>query len=77
MMLPTESDNFRKAWSNCQWVWEPMLIENAEFMGTDVEINLRINRPYEANVVGNENQGSPMYKFTIDEPTVNYVKVID
>jgi translation elongation factor EF-1beta len=63
-------NNYRKVWSNCQWVWEPMLMENAELLATDAEINLRINRPYEKNVVGNENLGSPMYNFTIDEPTL-------
>lgn len=66
---PDKITNFRKAWSNCQWIWEPVLMENAELLATDVEINLRINRPYEVNVVGNENQGSPMYRFSIDEPT--------
>ena len=61
--------NFRNSWKSCQWVMEPLLIENAELLATDVEINLRIERPYEENVVGNQNLGRPLYQFSIDDPT--------
>ncbi|MEX1001510.1 MAG: T9SS type A sorting domain-containing protein [Crocinitomicaceae bacterium] len=64
----SRNSNFLNAWKSCFWVMEPMLIENTEFMGTDVEINLRINKPYEERTVNGENAGYPMYKFTIDQP---------
>ncbi|MEZ4922657.1 MAG: T9SS type A sorting domain-containing protein [Crocinitomicaceae bacterium] len=65
----TKSIDFRNAWKNCQWVFEPMLLPYRELLGTDVEINLRINKPYEERTVGNQNAGFPMYQFSIDEPT--------
>ncbi|UKN03566.1 T9SS type A sorting domain-containing protein [Paracrocinitomix mangrovi] len=65
-----KATNFLTAWKNCMWVMEPMVEENAELMATDVEINLRINRPYEERVVGGENAGRPMYQFTIENATL-------
>lgn len=64
------NNNFRDAWKSCFWVWEPMLAEGAELLATDVELNLRIERPYEERIVLGENNGRPMYQFTIDSPTV-------
>ena len=65
----TRNQNFYNAWRSCFWVWEPMTLPNAEFMATDVEINLRIKKPYEDRVVQNENTGYPLYQFTISTPT--------
>jgi hypothetical protein len=62
--------NFLDVWKSCFWVWEPMLIQNTEFMGTDVEVNLRINKPYEERLVNGENNSRPMYEFTINNPTI-------
>lgn len=60
---------YLQCWQNCFWVMEPMLLENAELMATDVEVNLRINKPYAERDVLGENNGRPMYQFTIDNPT--------
>ena len=65
-----KGDNYYKAWKSCLWVWEPMLREHAELLETDVEINLRINKPYEDRLVNGENNSRPMYQFKIDLPTV-------
>jgi hypothetical protein len=62
--------DFRDAWKSCFWVFEPLLLPNVEFMATDVKISARINKPYDERVVMNENQGSPMYRFSIDPPTL-------
>jgi len=63
------NQNFYNAWRSCFWVMEPMTIPNTEFLGTDATINLRIEKPYVDNTVLGENNGRPMYMFTIDEPT--------
>ncbi|UKN03564.1 T9SS C-terminal target domain-containing protein [Paracrocinitomix mangrovi] len=63
------ANNFYKAWKSCFWVMEPMLIQNATLLETDVEIKLRINKPYEDRLVNGENTGRPMYQFSIDNPT--------
>ncbi|MBD3636049.1 MAG: T9SS C-terminal target domain-containing protein [Crocinitomicaceae bacterium] len=65
----TRNQNYYAAWRSCLWVMEPMLIPNATLLETDVEINLRISKPYEERTVLGENNGFPMYRFTIDEPT--------
>lgn len=60
---------YLESWQNCMWIMEPMLIPNTTLLATDVEINLRINKPYENRDVLGENYGRPMYQFTIDTPT--------
>ena len=66
---PNKPSNMMKAWSNCMWVMEPMLIPNSTYMATDVEINLRINKPYVDRTVNGENNSRPMYTFSIDNPS--------
>lgn len=61
--------NFQKAWSNCQWVWEPGLLRGQTLLATDAHLRLRINKPYENRLVQGENNGRPLYRFTIDKPT--------
>lgn len=58
------------AWKSCFWVWEPTLIPGRDLLATDLEINLRIVKPYEERAVNGENNSRPMYQFTIDEPTL-------
>ena len=65
----TKNSNFYNAWRSCFWVMEPMTIPEATFMATDVEVNLRIKKPYEERIVSGVNSGRPMYQFTIDNPT--------
>lgn len=65
----TRNTNFLKAWKNCMWVMEPLVLPNATLLETDVKISVRINKPYEERKVGNENKGRPMYQFTITDPT--------
>lgn len=62
--------DFRNAWKTCLWVYEPFLIPNAEMFETDVKISARINKPYDERTVNGENNGFPLYRFSIDEPTM-------
>lgn len=62
------NQNYYAAWRSCMWVWEPYLLEDAELLATDVEINLRIKKPYSERTVQGENNGFPMYRFKIDAP---------
>ena len=59
---------YKSIFENCQWIWEPILENNATLMATDVRVSVRINKPYAKN---NNNPGSnggrPMYNFTITE----------
>lgn len=66
----TRNTNYMAAWKNCMWVMEPLLIQNAEFMATDVKISVRINKPYENREVAGENNARPMYQFSITDPTI-------
>ena len=66
----TRNTNFLNAWKNCMWVMEPLLIPNAELLATDAKVSARINKPYEERTVLNENNGRPMYMFTITDPTI-------
>ncbi|MFT4600871.1 MAG: hypothetical protein ACI857_001048 [Arenicella sp.] len=66
----TRNQNFYNAWRSCFWVLEPTVIPGAELMATDVEVNLRIKKPYEENVTSSENGGFPLYRFEIDQPTI-------
>ncbi|WP_027420130.1 T9SS type A sorting domain-containing protein [Crocinitomix catalasitica] len=59
------NSNYRDAWTNCQWVMEPMLAEDEELLSTDVKISTRINIPYDERTVNGENEGFPMYQFNI------------
>ncbi len=63
--------DFRNGWKTCFWVFEPFLIPNADLFETDVKISTRIKKPYEERVVtGGENDGFPLYKFSIAQPTL-------
>ncbi len=62
-------NDFRNGWKNCFWVLEPLLLPNAELLETDVKISVRLKKPYTENDVNGENNGRPMYQFTIDAPT--------
>lgn len=84
MSVPTgtRNTNFLSAWKNCMWVFEPMLIYGRELLATDVKISARINKPYEERTVLGENNGRPMYQFSITDPTITMnsdelVSVID
>lgn len=65
----TRNTNFLTSWKNCFWVFEPLLLFDQELLQTDVKISARINKPYKEREVNGENDGSPMYQFTITEPT--------
>jgi hypothetical protein len=66
----TRNQNFYNAWRSCFWVMEPTVIPGADLMATDVELNLRVKKPYEENITSGDNGGFPLYRFEIDEPTV-------
>ena len=65
--------DFYAAWRSCFWIMEPLLVPGETLLETDVKVSMRINKPYEVRQPdpGNSpNQGSPLYQFTIDNPTV-------
>jgi hypothetical protein len=57
---------YRVGWKNCMWVMEPMLSEGGSLLATDVKISARINKPYQERVVNGENNGFPLYQFSIE-----------
>lgn len=59
--------DYNKIFENCQWVWEPMLVENHMVLESDVRIRVRINKPYEKSSVQHENNGLPAYWFSTSD----------
>ena len=56
--------DYHDVFRNCQWIWEPMLVENHEVLESDVKISVRINKPYEITSSNGQNNGLPSYGFT-------------
>ncbi len=65
-----EGTRYREAWRTCFWVMEPYLAQDEEFMSTDVKISARIEKPYIERAVNGDNEGFPLYGFTLDAPSV-------
>lgn len=61
------SINYRNVFNTCQWVFEPMLEEGHEVLESDVKISARIVKPYAVSETTGDNNGRPMYNFTITE----------
>ena len=73
-----KNTNYKDVFGALTWVWEPMLIPFQEFMATDVEINIRINKPYaEREETKGQNKGKPRYTFEITEDDMTKTDVTD
>lgn len=74
--------DYKETWAQCFWVMEPLLVRGEEILSTDVKISARIKRPYEEREVNGENNGFPLYQFSLDNPSITndgkrLVSVID
>jgi hypothetical protein len=54
-------------YGSLSWVAYPMLREDQTLLSTDAEIKLRINKEYKNYVGSGENNGRPMYSWSMDE----------
>jgi hypothetical protein len=59
--------NCRPIYATLSWVCYPMLREGQEFLSTDVTMKLRINKEYKDYVATGENDGKPMFSWSMDE----------
>jgi hypothetical protein len=64
------NSKYLEVWKTCAWVMEPLLVEGRDLLATDVKISARIKKPYEEREVLGENEGFPMYTFSLDNPSV-------
>ena len=67
-MLEVQSNNSaskREFYGSLSWIAFPMLKEGQNFLSTEVKIRLRINKEYKDLVVTDENQGRPMYSWSM------------
>ncbi|MGV3632535.1 MAG: T9SS type A sorting domain-containing protein, partial [Bacteroidota bacterium] len=51
---------------NLTWVAYPMLAAEQTHLSTDVKLRVRINKEYNDFVASNDNQGRPMYSWSMD-----------
>ena len=57
----------RELYGSLSWVAYPMLREDQTLLSTDAELKLRINKEYKNYVGSGENNGRPMYSWSMDE----------
>lgn len=57
----------RELYGSLSWVAFPLLTEGQDLRSTDVTIKLRINKEYKNYVGSNENNGLPMYSWSMDD----------
>ena len=56
--------DYNTIFKNCQWVIEPILLENHTVLESDVRISLRVNKPYAKSENTGENNKLPAYGFS-------------
>ena len=59
--------NCRPIYATLSWVCYPMLAEGQELLSTDVTMKLRINKEYKNYVASGQNDGKPMYSWSMDD----------
>jgi hypothetical protein len=67
-MLEVEANNStskREFYGSLSWIAYPLLQAGQSLLSTDVKIQLRINKEYKDFVASNENQGKPMYSWSM------------
>ncbi len=57
----------RDFYGSLSWVAYPLLAPGRTFLSTDVTINLRVNKEYKNFVGTGENNGKPMYSWSMDD----------
>jgi hypothetical protein len=57
----------REFYENLMWVAYPVVIQGKELLSTDVTIKLRVNKEYKNFVASGDNQGKPMYSWSMDD----------
>jgi hypothetical protein len=57
----------RELYGSLSWIAYPMLREDQTLLSTDAEVKLRINKEYKNYVGSGENNGRPMYSWSMDE----------
>lgn len=69
-MLEVEANNSaskREFYGSLSWIAYPLLSEDQSLLSTDVTIRLRINKEYKNFVGSGENNGLPMYSWSMDD----------
>jgi hypothetical protein len=54
------------AWRACMWVGMPLLAEGRSQLETDVRISIHLAKRHEKRTIYGENNGLPMYTFSLD-----------
>ena len=57
----------KNVFKNCMWVFAPLLKENRSVLECDVNIKVRVSKPYNVRELTNSNGGYPHYSFTITD----------
>lgn len=57
--------SFRSLYMNCMWVTNPLLAEDQQLLSNDARISLRINKEYEVFTASGDNNGQPMYNWSM------------
>jgi hypothetical protein len=69
-MLQVEANSAaakRELYGSLSWIANPLLAEGQTLLSTDVTIKLRINKEYKNFVGSGENNGKPMYSWSMDD----------
>jgi hypothetical protein len=67
-MLEVEANNStskREFYGSLSWIAYPLLQAGQSLLSTDVKIQLRVNKEYKNLVASNDNQGKPMYSWSM------------
>jgi hypothetical protein len=57
----------RDFYGSMTWIAYPLLIPGKKYLSTDVTIRLRVNKEYKNFIASGDNQGKPMYSWSMDE----------
>ncbi len=57
----------RQFYGSLSWVGYPMLVTGKELLSTDITIKIRVNKEYKSFVASGDNQGKPMYSWSMDD----------
>jgi hypothetical protein len=67
-MLEVEANNStskREFYGSLSWIAYPLLQAGQSLLSTDVKIQLRVNKEYKNLIASNDNQGKPMYSWSM------------
>ena len=67
-LLKQSNAGHENVFEACSFIAEPLLVEFAELLATDVTIKVRVNKPYaKRDDTKSANEGYPRYSFTITD----------